>query len=101
LVHLGNGRMVLKEHISFILDYQECIKNKSSALFFNQISNQAEKIVISTEPIKSLVYTCHDNQETIYLSPISSVTLLKRSRETVKFDKVWFDSDMKVEKYNL
>lgn len=83
MIHLGNGRMVLKEHISFILDFQACVNNKSSALFLDQILKRAALVVISEEPVKSLIYTRQEQKETVYYSPISPATLLKRSNETV------------------
>ncbi len=81
LLHLGNGHMVVKAHIAFILDYQECLNNKSSEFFFNTISKQAETIIIADEPVKSLIYTQTKDKKTLYLSPISTGTLLKRSNE--------------------
>ena len=81
LLHLGNGHMVLKAHIAFILDYQECLKNRSSEFFYKTISKTAETVVVAEEPIKSLIYTQTNDKKTLYLSPISTATLFKRSKE--------------------
>ena len=76
ILHLGNDCFVRMKSILMILDYEEAVKNQDTGLFlegFHKIS------VSEAEQPKAIVVTNEDGENKMYLSPISSRTLLKRS----------------------
>jgi hypothetical protein len=72
-IHIGEDINIRAKDIISILDKDSA---NSSALVEEFISHRKEKVVnLSKNPFKSIIITC-DN---VYLSPISSGTLRKRS----------------------
>lgn len=77
LLHLGGNISVLKEDIIAILDYEAIISEISKE--FLDIAKTENKIIEinSLEKNKSIVIV----KDKIYMSPISSLTLQKRTEE--------------------
>lgn len=77
LLHLGGNISILKEEIIAIFDY-ETTRNDVSKEFLDIARTENKIIEInSTEKNKSIVML----KDKIYISPISSLTLQKRSEE--------------------
>lgn len=77
LLHLGGNISILKEEIIAIFDY-ETINNDVSKEFLDIARTEKKIIEInSAEKNKSIVIL----KDKIYISPISSLTLQKRTEE--------------------
>ncbi|NLO97222.1 MAG: DUF370 domain-containing protein [Peptococcaceae bacterium] len=81
-LHLGNNFMIRKDSIIAILDIETGINNRLSQSFLN--NNDKNKIINIAEEgkQKSIVIS----EKGIYLSPISSSTLSKRSTLGMELD---------------
>ncbi|MEG0251618.1 MAG: DUF370 domain-containing protein [Christensenellaceae bacterium] len=75
ILHIGNDFFVRSEDILMILEYNEAKKNEDTKEFLKK----CKRATITKEPPKSIVVTQENGIQTMYLSPISSRTLLKRS----------------------
>ncbi|MEF9989501.1 MAG: DUF370 domain-containing protein [Christensenellaceae bacterium] len=75
ILHIGNDFFVRSEDILMILEYSEAKKNEDTKEFLKK----CKRATITKEPPKSIVVTQENGIQTMYLSPISSRTLLKRS----------------------
>lgn len=80
LLHLGNDVMVSVKNIIFILDMNTCQKSKINQIFLSNAVTTTGKIIKIEENSKSLVIVKDKEKTNLYYSPISSVTLLKRSK---------------------
>jgi regulator of extracellular matrix RemA (YlzA/DUF370 family) len=80
-LHLGNNYMVSKDKVIAILDMETTSSSPISKDFLNDVltNNQVYNICDGGKE-KSLIIT----NEGLYLSPISSLTLLKRSNSVVQ-----------------
>ena len=74
ILHLGDDCFVTLKHIIMILDYKEAVRNPATSLFLQRYENTLS--CGDGEP-KSAVIT-DEGGGTVYLSHISSRTLLKR-----------------------
>ncbi|MEF9864433.1 MAG: DUF370 domain-containing protein [Christensenellaceae bacterium] len=75
ILHIGNDFFVRSEDILMILEYSEAKKNEDTKEFLKK----CKRATITKEPPKSIIVTKENGIQTMYLSPISSRTLLKRS----------------------
>lgn len=81
-LHLGQGVMVAQKDIVGIFDLDNCSISKRTRNFLS-FAEQSGKIRIVGEDIpKSFTVTSCNGKITVYLSQISSATLLKRSSLT-------------------
>ena len=74
-LHLGNNVMVRKDKIIAIIDVETGSNNRITKSFINNQENKKIKIISEEAKEKSYIIT----DDCIYLSPISSSTLFKRS----------------------
>ncbi len=84
-LHLGGDVNVFTEDIIAIFDFENTTTSKITQKFLN--SGEIEKIIInvSLEDLpKSFVITEYRGKTKIYISPISTSTLLKRFEEASK-----------------
>lgn len=79
-LHLGNDIVVRESDIIGIFDMENTTTSKQSRNFLALAEKNGEVINVSYELPKTFV-VCHDGERTVvYISPISSATLLKRSK---------------------
>lgn len=78
-LHIGGNTVVPIKSIIAIIDI-EAIKDSVVSNEFIQVSEDEGFVVeVSDEETKSLILTEYKKETIIYMSPISSTTLLKRS----------------------
>jgi hypothetical protein len=87
-LHIGQGVVVPEADIIGIFDLDNTTSSRITRKFLNEAEKNKRIINISNELPNSFV-VCHENktdtEQIIYLSQLSSQTLLKRS-ETLRFD---------------
>lgn len=74
-VHLGGDTLVRTNKVVIILNFENNAKNINYNDFIKKIQGKRAMKKIEGDNIKSIVVT----DDTIYLSPISSMTLKKRA----------------------
>ena len=79
-LHLGNGYVVNKKNIVGVFDMDNTTVSRNGRMFLK--TAQAEnRVVDTTEDLpKSYILTNENGVNTVYISSISSHTLLKRSQ---------------------
>lgn len=88
LLHLGKDVMVRAKDVIFIIDYEYMKNNKINKKFLENAINKKNVKDLSNCIPKSLVIVRKDNQNIVYLSSISSITLCKRANlNKVIFEK--------------
>ena len=83
-VHLGQETVVKEDEIVGIFDLDSTTVSKHSRKFLNLAEKRKEVINVSFELPKSFVLCNKDKQNKVYISQISSQTLLKRSGFNIK-----------------
>jgi len=81
-LHLGSNYMIPKDKVIAILDIETTASSTISRNFLNNILKGNKTYKISEDGKEKSVIICDDS---VYLSPISSVTLLKRSSNSEQF----------------
>ena len=76
-LHIGKDRILKKENILFILDYENLKDNKQFKNFFSKIPEK-NKIDISNQNPKTILIIQEKGIIKAYISNISSTTLGKR-----------------------
>jgi hypothetical protein len=87
-LHLGQGVVVPENEIIGIFDLDNTTNSKITRKFLNEAEKNGQVISISGELPNSFIVCSEKNtkqEPKIYLSQLSSQTLLKRS-ETMRFD---------------
>lgn len=85
-LHLGQDTVVSFDEIIGIFDLDTTTVSKISRDYLTKAEKSGKVINVSTDLPKSFVLCKKENgTENIYLSQISSTTLLKRARETYEF----------------
>jgi len=79
-VHLGGDVVIPAKDIIAIMDIELCDISHNTREFLETADDEDFIVKISEEKPKSFVLSERDNKTVIYLSPISSATLYKRSR---------------------
>lgn len=79
-LHLGQDTIITTEEIVGIFDLDTSTVMKSTREFLTTMSKEKRVVNVSYELPKSFVltYDKKTKEKTMYISPISSVTLLKR-----------------------
>ncbi len=79
-LHLGQDTIITTEDIIGIFDLDTSTVMKSTRDFLSTMTKEKKVITVSYELPKSFVltYDKKTKEKTMYISPISSVTLLKR-----------------------
>ena len=78
-IHLGNNTMIKLEEIIGIFDLDTASVSKRTRDFLKKAENSGNVITTSYELPKSFVVTKKNGETKIYLSQLSSGTLLKRT----------------------
>lgn len=81
-LHIGNNYMVSKDKVILILDLETTGNNPASKKLLNNVLKRGKLKNIIEEGKEK---TCIITDSEYYLSPISSVTLLKRSLNVSEF----------------
>ena len=82
-IHVGNEKLVKTQEIIGIFDLESTTISKRTRDFLTKAEKKKEVITVSYELPKSFVLcSSKRRQQTIYISQLSSSTLLKRS-ETI------------------
>ena len=90
-LHIGKDVILNKDEILFILDYKKIKDKKNFEKFFNTINNKNIIDISEGKQAKSLIVVQKEKELKGYLSNISSVTLSKRKRLTIKINnRTWF-----------
>lgn len=78
-IHLGGDVVVPLKDIIAIMDIESSNISQNTREFLQTADDEGFIKKISKDSHKSFILSERDNKTVIYLSPISSVTLLKRS----------------------
>ncbi len=79
-LHLGQDISVNKKYIVGIFDLDNTSASKKTLDFFKRATKENKVINVSDEDLpRSFVVVSEKGKEKVYISPISSQTLLKRS----------------------
>ena len=79
-LHLGQDISVNKKYIVGIFDLDNTSASKKTLDFFKRATKENKVINVSDEDLpRSFVVVSEKGEEKVYISPISSQTLLKRS----------------------
>ncbi|SHJ27576.1 extracellular matrix regulator RemB [Lutispora thermophila] len=78
-VHLGGDVVIPIKDIIAIMDIESSITSSNTKEFLKTADDEGFIVNISNDAPKSFVLSERDNKTIIYLSPISSATLHKRS----------------------
>ncbi len=81
-IHLGQETVVKDEEIIGIFDLDSSTVSKHTRKFLNLAEKRKEVINVSFELPKSFVLCNKDKKNKVYISQISSATLLKRTNST-------------------
>lgn len=79
-LHIGGGVVIPVNNIIAIFDMDTTTISKDTREFLKVAEEEGFVQSISDDLPKTFIITETEKKSTIYLSPISSVTLLKRSR---------------------
>ncbi len=75
-LHIGNDKIIKKDDIIAILDYEKLKKEKEFQKFFESIEKNIE--IIDKKVQKTLILTKKDEKIKGFITSISSTTLAKR-----------------------
>lgn len=78
-IHLGQDTLVKKKDIIGIFDLDTATVSKRTRDYLSNAEKKGMVINVSTELPKSFIVCQHKNEKKIYISQISTATLLKRS----------------------
>lgn len=78
-LHIGNEKVISKKDIVGIFDIEKTSVSKNTKDFLNNAGKQNRVNYVSFDMPKSFVVCLDENlNETVYISPISAATLIKR-----------------------
>lgn len=83
-IHLGQETVVREADIIGIFDLDSTTISKHTRKYLNIAEKQGKVINVSYELPKSFIVCSNKNKSNIYISQISSSTLLKRSGINIK-----------------
>lgn len=78
-IHLGQETVVRKKDIIGIFDMDNTTVSAKTRLFLKKAEQKGQVVNVSTELPKSFVICSDKNGQKVYITQISSATLLKRS----------------------
>ena len=85
-LHLGQNTVVDTEQLLGVFDLDNSTVSKHTRAFLARAQKEGRVVNVSMELPKSFV-VCRDKEgETVYLSQLSSATLLRRSQERLSLD---------------
>lgn len=87
-LHLGQDTVIIEDDIIGIFDLDTTTVSKPTRDYLKTMQKSGNVVNVSYDLPKSFVITCKKNskKKTMYISPISTTTLLKRS-ENVNYLK--------------
>lgn len=81
-LHLGRDIVISQRSIVAVLDMDTATSSRHSRAFLSQAEKRGQVFVVSDELPRSVVLCVGPNgQNAVYISQISSKTLIKRARE--------------------
>lgn len=86
-LHIGGDVVIPLKSIIAILDMDTTTVSKDSKNFIKVAEEEGFIVAIKSELPKSFIITEIDKESRVYLSPISSITLMKRTKYIQKFLK--------------
>ena len=78
-LHLGQDSIVRQQDIVAIFDLDNASASKHTRDFLARAEREGRVVVVSEELPKSMILCKEDGRETVYLSQVSTATLLKRN----------------------
>ena len=84
-LHLGQNTVVPKRTVVGIFDLDNASQSHITRKFLSNMEKEGKLINISDDLPKSFVICCEGGDTVIYLSQLSSSTLLKRADSAVLF----------------
>lgn len=84
-IHLGQDTVVRKKDIIGIFDLDNATVSKRTRDYLTLAQKQGKVINVSTELPKSFIVCFKEGQQVIYISQISTATLLKRSEAGIEY----------------
>lgn len=85
-LHLGADISVNKKYIVGIFDLENTSTSKKTREYLKKITSEGKVIDVSSADLpRSFVVTVENGKERVYISPISSQTLLKRYEMKTNF----------------
>ncbi|MBR2044130.1 MAG: DUF370 domain-containing protein [Clostridia bacterium] len=84
-IHLGQDTVVKKADIIGIFDLDTATVSKRTRDYLAKAEKAGRVINVSTELPKSFIVCTKNNEQIIYISQISSATLLKRSESGIEY----------------
>ena len=79
-LHLGKDVIIAKKDICFILDMDTSTYSTRTRSFLAKAEREGRVVNVSLELPKSVIVTREQGRNLIYISQISSATLLKRAK---------------------
>ena len=80
-LHLGQNVVVLESSVVGVFDLDNTTNSQITRKYLNHAEKEQRIVNVSDELPKSFIVCNEDNKTTVYLSQLSSQTLLKRSNE--------------------
>lgn len=77
-LHIGQDTVILSSEIAGIFDLDNCTVSKNTRDFLTRAEKEKRVVTASEELPKSFIVCRESGKDIIYISPISSQTLLKR-----------------------
>lgn len=81
-LHLGNDAIVKKSDIIGVFDMDNTTISKQGRKFLTMAEQNREVVYTSLDLPKSYIITNHNKKNMVYISSISSSTLLKRANSS-------------------
>ncbi|NLM49628.1 MAG: DUF370 domain-containing protein [Clostridiaceae bacterium] len=78
-LHLGGSHMVYMDDVVGFFDLEKTSISKITREYLKKAQNEKKVINVSDELPKSFIITKKNNSESVYISPISTNTLNKRT----------------------
>ena len=85
-LHLGQNTVVDTEQLLGVFDLDNSTVSKHTRDFLARAQKEGRVVNVSMELPKSFVVCRDKERETVYLSQLSSATLLRRSQERLSLD---------------
>ena len=85
-LHLGQNTVVDTEQLLGVFDLDNSTVSKHTRDFLARAQKEGRVVNVSMELPKSFVVCRNKEGETVYLSQLSSATLLRRSQERLSLD---------------
>ena len=78
-LHLGQDVVVCSDDVVGIFDMENTSTSRFTREFLRQANKEMKVVTVSYEMPKSFILCKHGEEQTLYISQISTATLLKRA----------------------